>query len=66
MSENRPTGKRQRIDTTPSKAGGSRYVRRNAQGQFTSDQVDVGRSQAADRRQKAEHKAPKGQKDRGD
>lgn len=62
----RGTGKRERIDTTPGEPGGSRYVRRDAQGQFTSDQVDVGRSLAADRRQKAKHTAPKGQKDRGD
>ncbi len=63
---NRPTGKRELIDTTPGKPGGSRYIRRDEKGQFTSDQVDVGRSLAADRRQHAEHKAPKGQKDRGD
>jgi len=64
--QHRPTGKRELIDTMPGKPGGSRYIRRDEQGRFTSDQVDVGRSQAADRRQKAEHKAPKGQKDRGD
>jgi hypothetical protein len=64
--KSRPTGKRERIDTTPGKPGGSRYIRRDAQGRFTSDQVDVGRSQAADRRQQAKHRAPKGQKDRGD
>ena len=58
--------KRQRIDTTPERPGGSRYIRRDANGRFTSDQVDVGRSLAADRRQKALHQAPKGQKDRGD
>jgi hypothetical protein len=62
----RPTGKRERLDTTPTKPGGSRYIRRDAQGRFTSDQVDVGRSQAADRRQHAKTKAPKGMKDRGD
>jgi hypothetical protein len=61
--QHRPTGKRERIDTTP---GGSRYIRRDALGRFTSDQVDVGRSLAADRRQKAKRRAPKGQKDRGD
>jgi hypothetical protein len=64
--QHRPTGKRELIDTMPGKPGGSRYIRRDEQGRFTSEQVDVGRSQAADRRQKAEHKAPKGQKDRGD
>ena len=61
-----PTGKRELIDTTPGRPGGSRYIRRDAQGRFTSDQVDVGRSQAADRRQQAKNRAPKGQKDRGD
>jgi hypothetical protein len=61
-----PTGKRERIDTTPGAPGGSRYIRRDEQGRFTSDQVDVGRSLAADRRQKAKNRAPKGQKDRGD
>ena len=61
-----PTGKRERIDTTPGRPGGSRYVRRDAQGRFTSDQVDVGRSVAADQRRTAQHRAPEGQKDRGD
>ena len=62
----RPEGRRERIDTTPGKPGGSRYVRRDAEGQFTTDQVVVGKSLAADRRTKAKTKAPKGYKDRGD
>jgi hypothetical protein len=66
VAKHQPTGKRERIDTTPDKPGGSRYVRRDKQGHFTSDQSDVGRSQAADRRQAAKHKAPESQKDRGD
>ena len=66
VSTNRPTGKRELIDTMPASSGGSRYIRRDKQGRFTSDQVDVGRSQTADRRQHAKHKAPKGMKDRGD
>ena len=57
---------RERIDTTPGRPGGSRFVRRNAKGQFTSDQVSAGRSIAQDRRTDAKNKAPKGQKDRGD
>ena len=57
---------RERIDTTPGRAGGSRFVRRNDKGQFTSDQVSAGRSVAQDRRVDAKNKAPKGQKDRGD
>jgi len=48
--QNQPTGKRERIDTTPGQPGGSRFIRRDAQGHFTSDQVDVGRSLAADLR----------------
>ena len=66
MASGKPQGKRERIDTTPDKPGGSRYVRRDSEGQFTTDQVNVGKSLAADRRVKAENKAPKGMKDRGD
>ena len=67
MAESRrPTGKREVIDPTPGTPGTSRYMRRDAQGRFTTDQVAVGRSLAADRRQDAKHKAPKGMKDRGD
>jgi hypothetical protein len=65
-NEHKPTGKRERIDTTPGHEGGSRFIRRDEQGHFTSDQVDAGRSIAADRRQHAKHSAPEGQKDRGD
>jgi len=46
--------------------GDKRYVRRDEQGQFTDDQVDVGRSLSQDRRQHSEHVAPKGQGDKGD
>ena len=59
-------GKRERIDTTPGRKGGSRFVRRDASGQFTSDQTNAGRSVARDRRVKAKNTAPKGMKDRGD
>ena len=62
----KPQGKRERIDTTPGKEGGSRFVRRDAHGRFTGDQVDVGRSLAADRRQHAKTSATSGNKDRGD
>ena len=61
-----PRGKRERIDTTPGKPGGSRFIRRDARGRFTGDQVDVGRSLAADRRRQAKTKAAPGNKDRGD
>jgi hypothetical protein len=46
--------------------GDKRYVRRDAQGRFTSDQVEVGRSLAADRRQHAKTKAKPGHGDEGD
>jgi len=47
-------------------ASGARYIRRDAQGRFTSDQSDVGRSLTADRRKKAKTVAQPGQGDRGD
>lgn len=50
----------------PSGNGSSRYVRRDTQGQFSTDQVKTGRSVARDRRVDAKTKAPKGMKDRGD
>jgi hypothetical protein len=46
--------------------GDKRYIRRDEQGQFTEDQVDVGRSLAADRRSHSNTVAPKGQGDKGD
>ena len=46
--------------------GDKRYVRRDEEGQFTDDQVDVGRSLAQDVRKDAETKVKKGQGDRGD
>lgn len=55
-------GNRELIDTGTSK----RYIRRDDQGRFTTDQVDVGRSLAADQRQQAKTTAPAGQGDRGD
>ena len=63
--QHRPTGKRERINPTGT-PGGSHFVRRDAQGHFTSNQVDAGRSVAADRRRHAKHGAPKGMKDGGD
>jgi hypothetical protein len=52
---------RELIDTGTDK----RYVRRDERGRF-KESDDVGRSLAADRRQKAEHETRKGQGDRGD
>ena len=46
--------------------GEKRYIRRDEEGRFTDDQVDVGRSLAKDRQQHAKHTAPEGQRDRGD
>jgi hypothetical protein len=53
--------KRELIDTGTDK----RFVRRDDKGQF-KESDDVGRSLAADRRQKAETKVKSGQGDRGD
>jgi hypothetical protein len=46
--------------------GDKRFVRRDAAGRFTDDQVDVGRSLSADRRSTSKSTAPKGMGDRGD
>jgi len=43
-----------------------RYIRRDANGRFTSDQVDVGRSLSRDRKTTAKRTVPAGQGDRGD
>jgi hypothetical protein len=56
---------RKREEIEPN-AGDKRYVRRDEQGQFTKDQVDVGKSLAADRKQHSKTKVPKGMGDRGD
>ena len=53
--------KRELIDTGSDK----HYVRRDEKGQF-KESDDVGRSLAADRRQKAKHESKPGQGDRGD
>lgn len=45
--------------------GDRRYVRRNSRGQF-KEEVNVGRSLAADRRRKSRTKVKSGQGDRGD
>ena len=54
-------GKRELINTGTDK----RYVRRDGGGQF-KESDDVGKSLAADRRQKAQTKAKPGQGDKGD
>lgn len=55
-------GDRELIDTGTSK----RYIRRDDRGRFTTDQVDIGRSLAADQRQQAKATAKPGQGERGD
>jgi hypothetical protein len=55
--------KRELIEPHP---GDKRYIRRDAEGHFTTDQVNVGRSLRDDMRQPAKHKVPEGQGDRGD
>ena len=57
-----PARKRELIDTGTDK----RYIRRNDMGQFTTDQVDVGRSSAADQRQHSKTPSTPGQGDKGD
>jgi hypothetical protein len=56
------TRKRELVDTNTDK----RFVRRDDAGQFTKDQVDVGRSLSTDRKQKAKTVTKPGQGDRGD
>jgi hypothetical protein len=53
---------RERIEQGTSK----RYIRRDARGRFTTDQVDIGRSLGVDRRRAAKTVVKKGQGDRGD
>jgi hypothetical protein len=55
---------RQRVAAKSATEGGSRFIRRDQRGRFTSDQTIVGRSVAKDRQVETKHKAPKGQKDR--
>ena len=61
MPDKKHTSDRELIDTGRDK----RFVRRDDQGQF-KESDDVGKSLAADRRQKAKTKVKSGQGDRGD
>lgn len=54
--------KRELIEPNP---GDKRYVRRDDQGHF-KEEVDVGKSLAADQRQHSRHDAGRGQGDKGD
>jgi hypothetical protein len=46
--------------------GDKRYIRRDENGQFTEDQVDVGRSLSQDARQHSKTESEPGQGDKGD
>ncbi len=46
--------------------GDKRFIRRDDEGKFTEDQVDVGRSLAQDQKQHAKTESKKGQGDHGD
>lgn len=61
MATKKATSKRELINTGSDK----RFVRRDEEGRF-DEEVDVGRSLAQDRRQKARTVVPPGQGDRGD
>jgi len=69
LRENRPQIYREDLmskrEVSEPHKGDKRYARRDAQGQFTESQVNVGRSLGADRRSKSKTVAPKGQGDRG-
>ena len=58
-----PDRKRELIEPTE---GDKRYIRRDEEGKFTEDQVDVGRSLSQDRKQEAKADAKPGQGDKGD
>lgn len=57
-----PAKKRELLDTGTDK----RYIRRDERGRFTKDQVDVGRSSAADQRKHSSQVAKPGQGNKGD
>ena len=46
--------------------GDKRFIRRDEEGKFTEDQVDVSRSLSQDARQHSKTPAKKGQGDKGD
>jgi len=62
VARHKPAAKRELIDTGSNKL----FVRRNERGTSFKEVVDVGRSLAADRRQKAKRIAKPGQGDKGD
>ena len=58
-----PERKRELIEPNE---GDKRYIRRDDDGRFTEDQVDVGRSLSQDAQQHAKTESKPGQGDRGD
>ena len=62
LAKRKTVAKRELIDTGTNKL----FVRRNERGTSFKEVVDVGRSLAADRRQKAKRIAKPGQGDKGD
>ena len=57
-----PAKKRELVDTDSDK----RYIRRDTHGRFGSDQVDVGKSSAADQKRPSATPSKHGQGDEGD
>ena len=57
------SGKREVIEPNP---GDKRYARRDDDGRFTGDQVDVGKSAAADQQQHTDTVPKAGRGDQGD
>ncbi len=53
-------------ETIEPKSGSTRYVRRDANGRFTSDQVDKGKSISQDMKRDAKKTSEPGQGDKGD
>jgi hypothetical protein len=58
-----PDNKRELIEPNE---GDKRFVRRDEEGKFTEDQVDVGRSLSQDAQQHSKTEAAPGQGDKGD
>jgi hypothetical protein len=58
--------RRENVDRSPGKTGGTTYVRRDAEAKSADDHSELGKSTSDDMRIDAAHEAPKGQKERGD
>jgi len=59
-------GKAQDRELIEPNQGDKRYIRRNDNGEFTKQQVDVGKSPSSDNNQQAKKTVRKGQGDKGD